>query len=682
MNSRTPLTQPAGPAGCRTPAGPCGDHDGKIIGVIGSVRDITDQKYAEQARRESEDRLKKIYDSVSVGIILQASDGTILETNGVAQKIFKLPSSRIMGKTSEDPQWQMVDEQGRPVEGRDHPSMVTLRTGQPMRNAVRGIFAGDPERMKWLLINTEPVTDPGTGRITHVLVTFSDITSLRKMQEDLKESEAGFRDIFNNSLDAILIREPFGHYLQVNDAACQKYGYTREEFLTKEPRDIVAPEIAPLVADRTQRILERGAEVFESVHRSRHGAEFFVELSSRFITYKGAPAILSTVRDITRHKEAEQRERAFREQEKMAAIGRVAGKMAHDFNNILGITLGASELLLTENLPEDIQMEVQAIKDSAIRGREITQNLMFFSKDQELKYSAIDLNEKVESVVRAMRSNLQGIKVNIDYGTGIDRVTVDEGLLNNALINLIQNAVHAMSMTQEPSLQIRSARHGARIVIEIQDNGCGIAPEHHDKIYEPSFTLKGSMDKTGAYSREIRGSGYGLANVKRAVDKHGGAIILDSASGRGATFRIELPVVEADLQPGEAETLPAPASVQPRSILVVEDEAHFGNILYRLLRRFGHKAHLAGTGRMAMDLLAENTYDAVSLDFILPDMNGMEVYRKIRNKDRNLPIIFVSGNFEFMQSMMDLKEQDPRVDHLAKPFTNKDYINKLHTWLE
>jgi DNA-binding response OmpR family regulator len=123
------------------------------------------------------------------------------------------------------------------------------------------------------------------------------------------------------------------------------------------------------------------------------------------------------------------------------------------------------------------------------------------------------------------------------------------------------------------------------------------------------------------------------------------------------------------------------ASRKGKRILVVEDEHHFGNILYKLLRQYDHKVHRAGNAQEALDLLADNEFDAVSLDFILPDKNGMEVYLKIRETNKQIPIVFVSGNFEFMQSMIDLKKKDPKVDHLAKPFNNVDYVNMIHKWL-
>ena len=166
------------------------------------------------------------------------------------------------------------------------------------------------------------------------------------------------------------------------------------------------------------------------------------------------------------------------------------------------------------------------------------------------------------------------------------------------------------------------------------------------------------------------------------MDKHGGSIRLESKAGQGTTATMEFPILDVESDAQAFTQVRVQNSIRGKRVLVVEDEPHFGNILYKLLRQYDHQVNIAHTGQIALDYFLQNSYDAISLDFILPDMNGMDVYREIRKTDRTVPIIFVSGNFEFMQSMIDLKEEDPKVDHLAKPFNNLIFVNKIHQWLE
>jgi len=144
------------------------------------LQDNTQRKQAEDALKKSEARLRSLFTAVPAGVILQSVDGAIIHANALACEIFGMDECDILTKTSLDPNWEMVDVDGNPVPGEDHPSMITIRSGKPVRNAIRGIFAGNPGKMRWLMINTEPLTDPDTNEISEVLTTFHDITQLKQ----------------------------------------------------------------------------------------------------------------------------------------------------------------------------------------------------------------------------------------------------------------------------------------------------------------------------------------------------------------------------------------------------------------------------------------------------------------------------------------------------------------------
>ncbi len=166
------------------------DAAGNPLRLVGCHVDITARKQAEEALRQSEARLRTIYETVQAGIILQQAHGEIIQANQMACEILGLPVDEVTHRTSVNTDWQMVLEDGSPVPGEEHPSMITLNTGRPIRNAVRGLFANDPEKMRWLLINTEPIPDPQTGKVAEVTITVQDITEIKQAGEALRQSEA------------------------------------------------------------------------------------------------------------------------------------------------------------------------------------------------------------------------------------------------------------------------------------------------------------------------------------------------------------------------------------------------------------------------------------------------------------------------------------------------------------
>lgn len=512
------------------------------------------------------------------------------------------------------------------------------------------------------------------------------LKQLREMETAriLRESNQFNQQIINGAQDGIIVYDTDMRYKMWNPKMEEFANVPQEDILGKLPLEAFPFLQEVGVYEQLQQAL-RGESTSQVVffHRNRRsgGGKWFSDTTAPLRDADGAIiGAIGIVRDVTDLREAEEARRRAIEQEKMAIIGRLAGKMAHDFNNILGIIMGTGELLLTRDLSPETKSAINIIVESTVRGRELTRNLLVFSKDQEPKLSRFDVNEKIDMIVKALRTDLLDIEVNLTYGPSLDKLLADAGLIENALINIIQNSIHAVSKTAQPQLWIKTSSEKNVIRIEIRDNGCGIPPEWIDKIYDPTVSLKGSGDRLGAYRSDIKGSGYGMANVKRCIDKHGGTISVESNIGRGTNVTITLPLTRETLSEEEIASIPREI-VRGKSVLIVEDEGQLGRVLYSVLEKFHKNISLATDGTMALSYLANHTYDVISLDFLLPDLNGMEVYKKIRERNKDVPIIFVSGNFEFMQSMIDLKKNDPRVDHLAKPFSNAEYVRKINDWL-
>jgi len=515
----------------------------------------------------------------------------------------------------------------------------------------------------------------------------------KRAEMTLLESEKKYRHLFQNAPAGIYeIDFEKARFMNVNEVMCEYSGYSEEEFLTMNPMDLLTEDSKNLYIERLGKLSTKENVVgsFEYNIVTKNGQEACVILNNDFI-YQNEKLTGARVvaHDITELKKAQEEkikaQKIIGEQKKLALVGQVAGKMAHDFNNILGIIMGNTELSMMDCKEEKTKRTLELIFDQTLRGKNLTRNLIAFAKDQEPKQEFFRISEKIDLVVNLLKKDLQGIELIKEDKPGVPDLLADPGMIEHAIINLIQNSIHAIGMSEHPRIILRTYCPDENICFEIEDNGCGITKENLENIYEPSFTLKGTKDITGSYGRAIKGTGYGMANVKKYIEQHKGSISVKSEFGSGTTFTISLPVIKKELTSEEKAEIRKEKMCFDKSILLVEDEPAISGVQYRILSHepCNHKVDIANDGQVAMDLFDRNQYDFISLDYVLPGkINGMDVYNHIRITDKTIPILFISGNIEFLESIKRLKSKDSNIDHLSKPCKNKDYINGINKLLE
>jgi len=473
------------------------------------------------------------------------------------------------------------------------------------------------------------------------------------MERRVSEAKiARFGHIFEESLNEIYLFDADTlKFVQVNSAAQYNLGYTMDELQKLTPLDL-RPEFTTQLFEKQVIPLRKGEKkkiVFSTVLKRKDQSLYDVEAHLQLLKYEHKMLFAAIILDITDRKKAEEEkikaQKITGEHEKLALVGQIAGKMAHDFNNVLGVIMGNAQLSLLNSKDPKTKKNLELIFQQTIRGKNLTKNLVAFARDQ----------------------------------------VADPGMIEHALVNLVQNSIHATSMVKKPRITMRSYCFDDHICFEIEDNGCGIPKEYLENIFEPSFTLKGSKDVTGSYKTNIKGTGYGMANVKKYIDQHKGNISVESELGSGTKFTISLPVIKKELTDEEKTKIRGEKAYFEKYILLVEDEQAISDVQYRILTQepCNHNVDTAYNGKVAMDLLAKNQYDLVSLDYVLPgNINGMDVYNHIRETNKTIPILFVSGNIEFLESIKDLKQNDANFDHLSKPCQNKDYVNGINKLLE
>ncbi len=513
--------------------------------------------------------------------------------------------------------------------------------------------------------------------------------SVRLKKADVRplEDDEKYRLLVDNIELAITMYDYDGNVFFINNSGARYWGLLPEDILGKSLHDLF-PDVSEVMVERARKVFEAGVgfEVEDELPFPGGKRWFYSNLQPVKDPSGSIIAVQTISHDITERKQAEEEKRKAlefaAEQNKHALIGQVAGKMAHDFNNILMGIMSNSQLAILKCDNEKIKKQLENIIAYSERGRVMTNNLLSFSKDHEPKQTYFRIEEKIDLVLRMLEKDLTGIRVNRNYKPGISKLLADPGMIQDVLINIIQNSIHAMSKVEKPTLNLKAYSKDEKVYFEVEDNGCGIPKEHQDSIYTPSFTLKGSNDKTESYKLGIKGTGYGMSNVKKyVVEKHKGDISLESEVGIGTKITIALKIIKDHLSSDEKREVKTVKLYDKRRILLVEDESTIADVQYKILAKdpFNHIVSMAVNGKTAIDLFDRKKFDVVSLDYMLPgDINGLDVYKHIRKYDKDIPIMFLSGNMEFLESIQKLKEKDPNLGHLSKPVDNLDYLNKIN----
>ena len=372
---------------------------------------------------------------------------------------------------------------------------------------------------------------------------------------------------------------------------------------------------------------------------------------------EGSAAVV-ILRDVTDERLMQER---LLQSEKMVSVGHLVSGVAHELNNPLTGIIGFAQLLMARDLDEKTRRDIETIHGEADRAAQIVQNLLSFAHRKQTEKEPANLNVLLERVLelRSYELRVKNIEIDLDLDPNLPETMADANQIQQVFFNIISNAEQAMTDTAENAkLRVTSRREKDAIRITFQDNGPGMAPETLRRIFDPFFTTK----ETG------EGTGLGLTISYGIIDDHNGRIWAESQPGRGASFIIELPIVQGAGQPSgpvEEETEPA---VTGRSILVVDDEESIQRLLGGILQMDGHRVDTASNGKEALERLARRSYDMIITDIKMPVMDGRELYQWLLERDGALAgrTIFITGDTVNSETRTFLQRIPNQC--LAKPF--------------
>jgi PAS domain S-box-containing protein len=488
------------------------------------------------------------------------------------------------------------------------------------------------------------------GEIIGAVVTFRDITERHQTEVALRESDKRYRLLFDNAADAIGVHDLSGKFFDVNQALCERLGYSRAELLQMTPMDIDSPADAALVPERIQEVVGNGRAIFETKHRRRDGTLIPVEVNCRLIEFRGQQAVFSIARDITERKQAEKEKAKLEAQlyqsQKMEALGTLAGGIAHDFNNILTAVLGFADMgLLNSGNPDAVRQNLQKIYQAGLRAAQLVKQILAFTRQAEQERQPVQVGMLIKETLHMLRASLPS---NIEIRPNVQSTKViqaNSGQIHQVLMNLCTNAAHAMrkkggtleisliDVRLEPPLPHTELSPGDYLKLSVSDSGHGIPPEISGKIFDPFFTTKESGE----------GTGLGLAVVHGIITNHRGAITVYSEPGEGTTFNIYLPCIDAavTLESQSQTALP----LGKERILWVDDEQMILELGHQMLERLGYEVVSSNSSLEALRFFQgqPDRFDLVITDQTMPQLAGLELSQKLLEIRPDLPIILCTG---------------------------------------
>jgi PAS domain S-box-containing protein len=590
--------------------------------------------------RESDQRFRDLFENSPDAIFVEDLDGTVLDVNFAACVLNGLTREQLIGKNAIN-------------------DLVPPRHRDEARRLFQDMASG---KLSW--VESESLAADGgitsvevrAGRIEYagkpaLLLHVRDATDRLAAAAALQSSETLFRSVWENSVDGMRLTDENGVIVAVNDAYCKLVGM---EALALEGKPFTVVYAASEDREASlQRLREhfatRGAQRKRQQDHTLHdGRTVAMEISDSFIEVRGRPLLmLSLFRDITTQKRLEEQ---LRQSQKMEAIGQLAGGVAHDFNNILTVIHGHASLLTASGLDDTGARSAQQITQAAERAAGLTRQLLTFSRRQLIQPKRLDMNKIVGKMTDMLGRILgEDVTLQLNYSTAPATVEADAGMMEQVLLNLAVNARDAMPRGGQLSIRITvadvnddhlqrhpEARAGRFVCVSNTDTGTGIPPEILSRIFEPFFTTK----EVG------KGTGLGLATVYGILKQHKGWVEVESAVGKGATFRIYIPHAGEDQTQAEKSTTHIIVRGGTETILLVEDEKPVRELVARVLEKQGYHVLQAGAGAEAVEVWRSHK-DKIHLlltDLIMPGaMNGRELAEALWTERPELKVIFTSG---------------------------------------
>jgi PAS domain S-box-containing protein len=667
---------------------PLKDEQGRLVGWVSVVRDITERKRAEEALRESEERYRTILENIEDGYYEVDLPGDLTFFNDSLCKMLGYSRDEMIGMSNK----QYTDEESR--EKLFQAFNKVYRTGQPTKGFDWEVIRKDGAKV-FGEVSVSLIKD-SKGQPIGFRGIARDVTERKQAEKALLAEKQRFQILLENAPFGMILIDREGNFKYINHKFKEMFGYDlkdvpngREWFRKAYPDSTYRHHVVSTWIDDSKLFKpgEKVPRIFTVTCKDG------TEKTIRFITVQlETGEYLESTEDITLLKRAEEEKTALEEQlrqsQRMEAIGRLAGGIAHDFNNLMTVIRGYSQLSLLE-LKEghELRGNLEEIQKATHRASDLTRQLLAFSRRQILELKVLDLNTLLHDLDKMLRRVIgEDIQLVTLLADDLGRVKTDPGQIEQVILNLAVNARDAMPgggkltiETRNVELDERYARihvgvtPGRYVMFSLSDTGVGMSPEVKEHVFEPFFTTK----------EKIKGTGLGLSTVYGIVKQSGGNIWFYTEQGKGTAFKVYLPRVDEPVKETRERAVSEEIPRGSETILAVEDEEEVRKLTVQVLRGQGYTVLEASTGEEALKVAKETGGDGIGLlltDVVMPGISGPELARSLEPLLPKIKVLYMSGYTD--NAIVHHGVLDEEVNYIQKPFTLSSLARKVREILD